>query len=350
MISQLWDKKNQGAAGSPHEALAAAEMRTAIPATLGPDRTGSGKSSATIAGEERLGTADSTRTAAGNEAGLELPAHQSRAQPETKLRPIIGILGSKGGVGATTIAINVAAALAQKAGNKTTIFDANFQQPDAALMLAKEPINSILDLLTKESQLDDKIFNACRYEVKGGHSSLGVISGPLSGEAGLRTNLTRAAGCLQQMAMLSQSWVVDLPGHLDKHLVTMLDSCSVVAVVVESNLTSIAASKRWLEHLQDLGFDKSRVVVVINRAGGKFKHLEAEIAASCAGRELARIPNAFAIAEECAISGEPIVFRHARQPYTKAIVKLAESLQKSASNFIARQQVENGENWENWEN
>lgn len=252
-----------------------------------------------------------------------------------KKAPVIGIIGSKGGVGATTVAVNLAAALSQLPGNKTTLLDANMQQPDAALMLAAEPVNSILDLIAKEEQLDEKLFIACRYEVRGGRSSLGLISGPLNGEAGLRTNLSKAAACLRQMRIMSRFWVIDLPKHLDKHLVTMLDACSAVAVVVESNLTSMAAAKRWLEYLNDLGFTKERVVIVVNRAGGKFKHLEREMEA--VGHQLHKIPNDFAAAEECAISGEPIVFRHPRKPYARSITKLAEALEKAASNFEATQ-------------
>src|SRR5580658_8825890 len=43
--------------------------------------------------------------------------------------PVVGVLGAKGGSGATTIAVNLAVAIASMRV-RTTLIDANLQQPD----------------------------------------------------------------------------------------------------------------------------------------------------------------------------------------------------------------------------
>ena len=78
---------------------------------------------------------------------------------------VIGILGAKGGVGATTVSINMAAALASTAANKTiSLLDANLQQPDAACLLNCTPRYSLLDL-ARRSALDDEVIAACAENI-----------------------------------------------------------------------------------------------------------------------------------------------------------------------------------------
>src|SRR5690606_36824899 len=58
--------------------------------------------------------------------------------PKNITAPVIGILGAKGGVGSTTIAINLAATMIGE-GLDAPLADLNLQQPDVALMLGKQP-------------------------------------------------------------------------------------------------------------------------------------------------------------------------------------------------------------------
>lgn len=64
----------------------------------------------------------------------------------TPAPPLIVVAGGKGGVGATTIAVNLAVALAQQ-GQRTVLVDANLNQPDAAALCRLEEKETILDVL-----------------------------------------------------------------------------------------------------------------------------------------------------------------------------------------------------------
>lgn len=249
--------------------------------------------------------------------------------------PVVGVLGSKGGVGATTLALNLAVACAQsEPAESVTLVDANLQQPDVALLLAREPENSLVELVVRADEVNEKMFDACRYEVKGTAKKVGLLSPPLTGEAGVDTSLSMVARCLETINHMSGMWVIDLPNHLDRHLVSMLDRCSVIVLVIEPNLASIAAAKRWLSHFRELGYGKERLLLAVNRAGGKLRLVESRIESAFQDLSLVRIPNAYFMAEECAIEGEPIILKKPKDPYAKAVHSLATALRAVLSHQL----------------
>ncbi len=81
--------------------------------------------------------------------------------------PIIGITGGKGGVGKTTVAVNLAAALVAK-GKKTALVDADVDAPNGALLLGVSLDNAVdvqvtLPVFDSQKCTDCKLcVNACR--------------------------------------------------------------------------------------------------------------------------------------------------------------------------------------------
>ena len=67
---------------------------------------------------------------------------------------VFAFVGAKGGVGATTIAVNVATALAKRKPGSTLLIDLNVACGDAAVFLGSEPRFSVLDALDNVKRLD----------------------------------------------------------------------------------------------------------------------------------------------------------------------------------------------------
>jgi pilus assembly protein CpaE len=237
--------------------------------------------------------------------------------------PIVGVLGAKGGVGSTTIAINLASALAGELGGGT-ILDANLQQPDAANILGLDVKYSLLDLLGKNEPTAD-IVDACCNEIEG-VPHLKLLSVPTVGQGGLQINLSQIAESLDGVRKFSRSWVIDLPRYLDKHLVTLIDRCGTMLIVFEPTLAGIAAARRWLRLLEELGYPHERTILVVNRAGSKPRITEQEITAALKDLQVCKIPNAYEMAEECTALGAPVVVKYPGSAYSKAIKGLAKQI------------------------
>jgi pilus assembly protein CpaE len=242
-------------------------------------------------------------------------------------RPVFGVLGAKGGVGTTTIAINLTVALSKTVG-RTTLLDANLQQPHAALVLGQEPKHTILDLLDRSGECDDAIFEACCTPVTGAGASPTLLTPPLDGDAGVRVTLSQVAECLDNIRRHSKYWVIDLPTHLDRHLVTLMDRCDVVLLILEPTLASAMSAGRWLRVFQDLGYPPQKLLTVVNRSGGKFKDVENQLRQHIDYENTYKLPNAYEILEKACTHGEPVVVMNPKAAYSMAMTGLASSLRE----------------------
>lgn len=137
--------------------------------------------------------------------------------PRTRLAPwLVAVAGGKGGVGTTTIAVNLAVALVRHE-LRVVLVDANFQQPDAAVLCGLDQRETIADVL-------------------GGRRTVAEVL--QSGPAGIR--------------VLPGDWApettVDCPPQAHQRLVTALErlGCQADLVVVDmgSGCTH-AANRLW---------------------------------------------------------------------------------------------------------
>jgi pilus assembly protein CpaE len=247
--------------------------------------------------------------------------------------PIVGVLGAKGGVGTTTIAINLASSLIAEFGT-STLLDSNLQQPDAANILGLDVRYSLLDLLARK-ELTADIVDACCNRITD-LPNVKLLTAPTNGQAGLQANLSQVAESLDSMRKFSGSWVLDLPKYLDRHMVTLLDRCSVILIVLEPTLAGAAAARRWLRLLEDLDYPKERTLLVINRSGSKLRTAENEITTALSSMSVVKIPNAYEMAEECTAMAAPVVVKFPKSAYARAIKGLAKQIAAMVSEPIAR--------------
>ncbi len=244
-----------------------------------------------------------------------------------KFSRVIGVLGAKGGVGATTVTINLAAHLALHYPGNVAVFDANLQQPDAACLLNCLPRYSLLDL-ARLSALDGAIIAACAEHVSldnnvsnGKHFSL--YSPPMEASLALQFPSGDLHRLLTEMKKQSGTVVVDLPRTVSRELITMLDLCDNIILVLEPTVTALAAAKRWFEVFSDLELKSDQVFTVLNRTGGKLKEIERQLSAELGGFPLLRLPNAYEACESAAIEGIPVVVKEPRHGFSKAINELS---------------------------
>lgn len=238
----------------------------------------------------------------------------------------IGVLGSKGGAGASTMALNLALAFTENRCS-CLLIDANFQQPDISIMMGRQPEHSIAELLTRSSTVDETIWQACRLQIGVNNGvECNFLSGPANGEAARKVNLSQLASALPAIQNRAEVIVIDLPKHLDKHLVTVLDGLDLIMLVFDGTLASIAAAKRWINILQELGYSSKKVQLVQNRFGAKGQDCQNDLKTLLQEHEINKVPNSFFLLEKCCSSGEAAIKKKPQDAYSKAIRNLANEL------------------------
>lgn len=249
-------------------------------------------------------------------------------QPTPLKGKIVGVISAKGGCGASTLAINLSAMMSNSRG-RTVLVDGNLQHPDVALMLGRTSQFGLLDLLTGATEPTPEAVEGCSLELGDRKFSWSLLSPPVSGEAALKTQLTDVSNCISAARSNSDYWVVDLPNHLDRHLVTMLDACDVVVVVFEETMPGVSAVRRWWNTFTQLGYDSNKVVYVMNRAGSRTNAAQAKVN-QLLPAECLRVPNCFALLDDSLASGTPLVVANPKHKFSQSIkavvAKVMESL------------------------
>lgn len=171
---------------------------------------------------------------------------------------VYAVIGAKGGVGTTTIAVNLAAALARTLDG-ALLMDLNFAAGDAAVFLGVEPRFTVAEALENTHRLDEAFLRSLVVRSRAGLDLLGAsprLSPGVIDAAKLRT-------LVDFVSRYYHAVVLDVP-RLDGSLLDALDSATAVLVVVNHELPTLRSAYRLVGNLRQKFGD--RVQVVVNRS------------------------------------------------------------------------------------
>lgn len=244
---------------------------------------------------------------------------------------VIGVFSKKGGVGTTTIAVNLAAALAQHASeaSDTIIADLGFDLGDVSSLLDLRPEFAVADLLDKQGQLDTGKLDSCLIRHSCGIHFFGE-----------RERLDDGAGITPDqihhiIAHLRDSFdyvVLDLPHVFDTYTHEALETTDTLLLVTSPDLTAIRATKYALKVFRSMGYGERKVKVVVNRVAKGDPIPIAEIAETIKYPVSWQIPNNYRDVNESINAGEPLVTARSGSPVSKELMRLAGSFQNSRTN------------------
>jgi len=180
----------------------------------------------------------------------KLAAQLNEAQ-RLKTGKVLGFIGAKGGVGTTTVVLNVASALAKNDKNVIAVeFRSDFGK--FSLQMNKAPVENMEDLPEfSPGRVDRRELNRRLIKTKFGFSALVC---PQSDQAG---------AVIKGLESMADYTVIDLPSHSLTYNEAVLRQCNFVALVVEPNLICLKTGKVMLERLISWGVGEGQVGVVV---------------------------------------------------------------------------------------
>jgi len=181
-----------------------------------------------------------------------------------RLPVTIAITAAKGGVGKTTIAVNLAVLMAKRFPDQVVLVDFYGQFGDVALALDLRPEFNIADLL-KYSSLDEDLVET--HLVKH-ESSLRVLSGVGRGEPQLVTNIQppQLAQLLGLLRLRYRFVFFDLPPVLWEATAYILSRCNEIILVSNTiDLATVRDTTALVETLLESRVPKERIHLVANR-------------------------------------------------------------------------------------
>jgi pilus assembly protein CpaE len=234
------------------------------------------------------------------------------------LAPLICVLGPKGGTGKTVTSCNLAVSLA-KAGHRVVIVDLDLQFGDVGLSLGIPPDRTIYDLAMSGGSLDAQKLDDYLGKHESGVRALLAPTRP--DQAG-----TVTVGFLRDIYTLLRTMfdyvIVDTPPGFTPEVIASIDSSSHLCMVGMLDSLSLKNTKLGLETLELMGYDKSRISLVLNRAGSRVG-----IARDDVDTIVGRVPDVLIPSDReiprSVNEGTPIVLAKGRSEASKAFDALA---------------------------
>lgn len=250
---------------------------------------------------------------------------QARALPEEKAQ-IVAFLGSRSGIGTTTLALNFGLLL-QEDGYETIVAELNPGHGSMGLELDLQDPSGLSNLLSRAlKDIHLRSVESELVEQPGGLRLLLASYHPRETE--LEQAVPQMEAVVNNLASMCNLLVLDLGSGMKPYLKPVLQLCNRIILVVEPVYPSDAIGRALLQELETGGINRRKVfLALINRVRTSlqipWRQVEEDL-----GIELAGIVSpAPEQAHQASQTGSPLVISQPDSLISDQIRKLAESIQ-----------------------
>jgi pilus assembly protein CpaE len=174
------------------------------------------------------------------------------------------VYGPKGGVGATTLVVNLAIALRALERN-VALVDLDVYAGDAAFFLNVQPTSTLRDVVASYNRLDAVLLQGAMVRHPSGLSIL-ASSGAGGGEPPREPTAEQAIGILELLTAMHELTLVNTAGIPSEATRAALTAADRVLLVTDLTVAALRACARTIDWLAAEGVDaKSGVEVIVNR-------------------------------------------------------------------------------------
>lgn len=246
---------------------------------------------------------------------------------------IVTLLGAKGGVGTSTLAVNLAISLRHLDREKrVALVDLNLDDSDLPLFLDLQPGKGFRDLASDLSRLDATFVQSLMSKHE---SDLHVLQSGLTGAEGTAAEPIPGGAALHTLDVMRSMYdhvFVDCGHTLNPETREALDFSSMVFLITTLSLPAIRRTKQFLQVMRDAGFDRDKVTVVVNR----YQSSDAELLQHAEGLFEQKVgwlvPNDYPMASSSLNKGVPLTVHAPRAALTQWYINQAAILAGSKPN------------------
>jgi len=236
---------------------------------------------------------------------------------------IISVYSPKGGTGCTTLAVNLALTLNNE-DTRVALVDGNFQFGDVAVFVNEQGKNTVLDLAPRAEELDPDIVE--EVMVKHAASGLHILAAPSRPEHAEKISSGQFSRVLEYLSQIYAYVVVDTASLLTDVTLAAVDLSDLIVLVTTQDIPSIKNCRLFLDLLQTLGVERSRILFVMNRYDKRINITPERVAENLKQEVSLVIPLDEATATKAVNRGVPFVLDSKSQPVSRGIFSLAESV------------------------
>lgn len=234
---------------------------------------------------------------------------------------VLTVFSPKGGVGKTTMSVNLSVALARTHAD-VCVVDLDLAFGDVAITLQVIPEHTITDAAESEEDLDFQLLQRLLTRHSSGISILAAPTHP-EGRDLVTATLTRRV--IQTLRRNFDYVVIDTPPGFDDQVLGAFDETDECVIVATLDVPTIKNTKVALETLDLLRLVPNHRHLVLNRADEEVGLSLANVEEILGMRVSVSLPSSTAVAS-ATNQGRPIVLSKPDHPVSKAIMALAQKL------------------------
>lgn len=267
----------------------------------------------------------------------ELKRKEQVSGPKTKEEirsKVITVFSTKGGVGKTTIAANLAVAISRLTKSRVALVDLDLQFGDIAIMLNVSVKNTISDLIKEINQLDEELMD--EYLVTH-FSGVRVLPAPIKPEYAEYITSAHVEKIIKTLKESYHYIVIDSSASFHETVLASLDMSDRILLVSTLDLPTIKNIKSGIDVMESLHYQSEKVSVILNKASEQFGIKYRDFEATLKRDIWAYVPEDSQTVITSANKGFPFVMTRTETKVAKAVTDMAHELTKSKgvqSNYV----------------
>jgi pilus assembly protein CpaE len=249
------------------------------------------------------------------------------SQPPVRAGRITSVFSSKGGLGVTTLATNLAVCLAERSPGSTVLIDLDTRQSDVATFLNLPQTYSLLDALENLDRLDESFLHGLLVKHASG---LLILPGPTRIER-TKPSAEQVQAALEIIRSHFAHVVLDLPHDFDPGTIAALEASDTILYLTSLTVSALRSASAGLAAFRHLGLNPQRVKIVLMRDGTgedvTLKHAQEALGVPIYWRT----PSDYPTVVSSINSGQPVVTAAPRSKVARNLRDLAGGLYRPAS-------------------
>ena len=184
-----------------------------------------------------------------------------------KLRRTVAVHSPKGGVGTSTVAVNVAMAAAQRKPDRVVIVDLDLQFGQVATHLNIEPRQTLADVIREDAAMREP--ELLRTYATKHDSGLHVLAAPLGPELAEQVTADHIDRILDTLLDTYDQVVIDTGSWLDERTLRAFEHAESVLFVVNPEIAALKSMAALVEYLNESGTVAAKSTFVLNNSFGR---------------------------------------------------------------------------------
>jgi pilus assembly protein CpaE len=235
---------------------------------------------------------------------------------------IVAVIGAKGGVGTSTVAANLAYALAGKE-RRPLLVDLDVQTGDLGNLFDLPPSDGLLEALLRVDIIDQVAFGG--YVVR--HASgVSLLASSRDQSASGELPAAKLETLMRLAAATHPFVVVDLPRRVDQGTGTVLGMADDILLVMEQSVSHLRCAKRMAQMFASVGADLKKTTALVNRYDRAAAIVPRDVIEAVRVKDAFTLPNDFSLATRASDLGAPVLQTAPSSNLGRRMTELAEKM------------------------